>query len=368
MTQRSALAAKNIVEELRKKKLSPREVVERLGLDKKVLDVPRMALDGANPMKPTRLEYLAVTRTAAGLNPLLAADKRIEYGPIFTGLNRSNIAARKPEILTKLTAALKGNTVAQDATIEHVAKMLDHLEHTEEPKFDESVNGPQHRAMEAAAHGHSTLDIPQSVGKEFADADKGKTFRDALPEWLRGKGVGEDTIKDCMDWMGEFDEMPDNALDESEEEKKAREEKEAADKAAKDAAEAEGKKGEGAMDTKSKAITQDQLDKAIASAVASERKNAQASMEAREFVRPFVGELPMALDSADKILRAACKAKNIEIDDDMPVSAMRTLIKHCAKPLGAQDQRQRFEIASDAVSSKSSGDRWGSIADRIRVA
>ena len=35
-----------------------------------------------------------------------------------------------------------------------------------------STSEAQHRAMEAAAHGHSTLDIPKKVGKEFVDADK----------------------------------------------------------------------------------------------------------------------------------------------------------------------------------------------------
>lgn len=39
-----------------------------------------------------------------------------------------------------------------------------------------SVSAKQHRAMEAAAHGHSTLGIPKSVGKEFAGADAGKKF------------------------------------------------------------------------------------------------------------------------------------------------------------------------------------------------
>jgi len=41
-----------------------------------------------------------------------------------------------------------------------------------------SVSGKQHRAMEAAAHGNSTLGIPKSVGKDFAAADKasGKKF------------------------------------------------------------------------------------------------------------------------------------------------------------------------------------------------
>ena len=33
----------------------------------------------------------------------------------------------------------------------------------------------QHRAMEAAAHGKSTLGIPKKVGKEFVAADKAKT-------------------------------------------------------------------------------------------------------------------------------------------------------------------------------------------------
>jgi hypothetical protein len=33
-----------------------------------------------------------------------------------------------------------------------------------------AVSGKQYRAMQAAAHGHSTLGIPQKVGKEFAEA------------------------------------------------------------------------------------------------------------------------------------------------------------------------------------------------------
>jgi len=37
-----------------------------------------------------------------------------------------------------------------------------------------STSAKQHRAMEAAAHGHSTLGIPAKVGKEFVAADKAK--------------------------------------------------------------------------------------------------------------------------------------------------------------------------------------------------
>jgi len=47
-----------------------------------------------------------------------------------------------------------------------------------------SVSEKQHNAMEAAAHGHSTLGIPKSVGQEFVEADK--VAKDAEP---RAAGV-----------------------------------------------------------------------------------------------------------------------------------------------------------------------------------
>lgn len=43
-----------------------------------------------------------------------------------------------------------------------------------------SVSHDQHNAMEAAAHGHSTLGIPANVGREFVAADKGSPF----PEYM----------------------------------------------------------------------------------------------------------------------------------------------------------------------------------------
>lgn len=40
-----------------------------------------------------------------------------------------------------------------------------------------SVSDKQHRAMEAAAHGHSTLGIPKSVGQDFVSADMHKAHK-----------------------------------------------------------------------------------------------------------------------------------------------------------------------------------------------
>lgn len=57
-----------------------------------------------------------------------------------------------------------------------------------------SVSLPQHGAMCAAKEGNSTLDIPQSVGAEFCDADKGHHFTDtrtALQHHGAHRGDGE---------------------------------------------------------------------------------------------------------------------------------------------------------------------------------
>ena len=48
-----------------------------------------------------------------------------------------------------------------------------------------SVSEAQRKAMFAAAAGKSTLGIPKSVGKEFAEADKGGK----LPKRKKSKGA-----------------------------------------------------------------------------------------------------------------------------------------------------------------------------------
>ncbi len=40
-----------------------------------------------------------------------------------------------------------------------------------------SKSSRQHKAMEAAAHGKSTLGIPKKVGKDFVAADVGRHFK-----------------------------------------------------------------------------------------------------------------------------------------------------------------------------------------------
>lgn len=61
-----------------------------------------------------------------------------------------------------------------------------------------SVSAKQHRAMESAAHGNSTLGIPKKVAEEYVAADEGKPRKRKLrkdrhprshDEWMK---LGED--------------------------------------------------------------------------------------------------------------------------------------------------------------------------------
>jgi hypothetical protein len=390
--------------ELRKRFKSPREALKKLGIDESVLEASGLAFDGANKMaRPTRLEYLAVTRAARAINPLLLGmDSKgkpitVELGPIFKGLTTKNLKSRKAQIVGDVKKALKGKTIAKDATVEHLAHMLDQFEHVPEPKagpLDESVSGPQHRAMEAAAHGHSNLGIPKNVGQEFEHKDTGKTFRDALPEFLKSKGVGQDVIDGCMDMWPADDEMPENALDkdgenveievEEAEDKGEIEQEEAEDEIEQEEGEdseieqeeAEDRKTakdrkhakDSAMKAKPKPITQDEVNKVVQAAVATERKNNQRMMEAREMVRPWVGDLPMALDSAEKVYRAAATALEIEGAETIHPSALPTLIKMQPKP-GTQSQmaHDTRDIAIDSKTAKSFHERFPG-SERIGVA
>lgn len=359
-------------------------------------------------MTPTRLEYLAVTRAARIINPQLAMDATVELGPIFSGLTSANVKARTKKIVADAKKALKGKTVAKDASLESLAKLLDSFEtapENDKKSLDESVSGPQHRAMEAAAHGHSNIGIPKNVGAEFERADKGKTFSDAVPEFLKGKGLSDDDCAKVMDML-KRDEMPENALDEEEEtnieveegedaveeeegedsemeeasdgeieeeeaedeseeeaKKAAKDAKAAKDKKAKDAKPAMGKKP-GGMDAKPKPknlVTLDAMEKAIKLAVDSANARALNAQKARATVRPFVGELPLGLDSATKVFRSAAKimaqdgrlvAEPKEIDA-LPALALQTLIKTCGK--ASQDSDGRRRVVGDAAPSAADG-------------
>jgi 8-oxo-dGTP pyrophosphatase MutT (NUDIX family) len=358
--------------------------------------------------KPTRLEHAVLTRTASAINPLLAKDAKVNYAPLFKGLTTKNFKERRPAIVEGMRKLIKGKTIAQDASIEHLAHMLDHFEHA--PAIaDESVSGSQHRAMEAAAHGHSTLGIPKNVGEEFSKADKGKTFGDMIRDWAAAKdwnaGMSDDDFSaldkmhsDCKDGaMGgrdkeetpeefekaeheigggedrraddrrggrdrrghdrraddeeeeggeefgkfhekegedEWEDKEDEGEDQLENLGSAARDRRADDRRADDRRDARDRRdgydrkgGRDKKGAKDAALTQDSVNKMIEDARMQERRRAKNANAAREFIRPYVGAVSMALDSAEQVLRAGAKALEIENADKLHPDALKPLIK-----------------------------------------
>jgi hypothetical protein len=308
--------------------------------------------------KPTRIAALATGLTARAINPLLAMDKKVDLMPIFGGVTSQNFDSKK--LTASLKAALKGNTIAQDVDIEHVAKMLDHVGEAakSEPKTsDESVSEPQHKAMMAAAEGKSNLGIPKSVGEEFQDADTGKGF-DGIAAWAKSKGLGEDDVEELRGLMPKpaTDEDPEEkkkkdeeARAEDEEEDEEEKKKEAKDKAAKDKA---------AKDAEMKdMVTKPAMDAALKAATEATAKTIRETERgirvALSEVRPYVGELPatLAFDSATDVYRHTATMLGIDGAKTLHPDALWPVIRAQKTPKDRQREHldDRASMGMDAA-------------------
>ncbi len=81
-----------------------------------------------------------------------------------------------------------------------------------------------------------------------------------------------------------------------------------------------------------------------------------AAIEAREIVRPIVGQVAVALDSAEAIFEFALKAKGVSTKDVHP-SAFKAMVGMIPK---ATDQRQH--MATDAAPAASLATRFPGLA------
>ena len=324
------------------------------------LDASLLTTETSMTAKPTRLAATLLALTASHLKPVLAKDAKIDLMPIFKDVTRKNFNAKN--ITMALDSALKGK-LAKDASMKHVADMLDALEpEVKEEAKDASATDPQQKAMEAAAGGNSDLGVPIRPLLHSTDPDNGNNFDasiEPLKAYLKEKGVGDEDITKACDMVRDA-MMPPNALDadETEEEKAAREAKEksakdeeikaetdkkaAAEKAAKDAA-MKDMVSKGAMDAALQAHG-----KAVEQRVIERQK---AVRDAERTVKPWVGELAnsMGFDSAEQVYRAALDVLGIDHKKVADVGALPIILNLAPKP-GAR-VAQRNELALDSAAA-----------------
>lgn len=257
------------------------------------------------------------------LAPLMAVDaKPINLALMVTGITNKNFGERKAALLSGITKAMDGK-LAKDAELDHLPELLDALERTDEPegRDDELQGSPQER---------QGLLPGLDAGREF----------------LQGKLSAEDLATYdamCSDEPSDREEMAERMRKKAEEDKKA-----------KDAAEAEEKKKEEEEEAEDKRA----MDAAIKAGIQAERDRQSAIRAAEKAIRPYVGEMAQAFDSAEAIYTHGLKAMGVTAKlDGLPLNALQAILESQPRP-GSQPRKEPI-VALDAAASKSFSELFG---------
>ncbi|MDR3534017.1 MAG: DUF2213 domain-containing protein [Rhodopila sp.] len=190
--------------------------------------------------------------------------------------------------------------------------------------------------------GRAGPDVMVHDSKESLMADETEEERKA-----REAKEAEDKAKDAKAKDEDMDD--EEAMDEDQEEAE-KEEKEAKDKKAKDKKMSRDKKAKDAAPEK-EAMDKAAMDAAIGSAVtAAEQRIVErfrAATEAREIVRPLVGSVSMALDTAEAIFKVALDARKVDLTG-VPTSAYRAIVK-TLQPVGTKQPAMAHDGAGVAT-------------------
>ncbi|AWB21230.1 DUF2213 domain-containing protein [Methylobacterium currus] len=246
----------------------------------------------------------------------LAMDGGVDLGPAVSGVTPKNFKATMPAVILGSMKALRGK-LAQDAELEDVAEVIEAL-------------APIIEALEEPVAAADPVDDPEA--KDAGDAE--------LRAMLKAKGLSDEEIDRICGMSG----AP--VIDEKDDDK----DKKAMDAAIRTAV-AAALKG---------TVSKPAMDAAIAEATERVRTETATRLaaidDARRFVRPWVGELPMAFDSAEAVERQALTVLGKAHAGKHPDS-LRDIIEACPKPGDAPRTKPR--PAMDAAGAQSFAERFG---------
>lgn len=265
----------------------------------------------------------------AYLAPKMAKDAKVDIRPALAGVTAKNFKANKPAIAADLAKLLKGK-LAADANINDVAKLLDALEQ-EDVQEGADIDPSNGLPMEKMSKKDGEDDMEDM---EMDDEPMAKA-KEAIAAHLNGKCSPEDIAKvhEMMDEMhpaaadGETEEAEENA--DGEEGKKT--------------PQAKDKEG---PEMKPKMVTQKAMDSAIKAAVKSANENQKKIRLAEDAVRPYVGKLEIAYDSADEVYRHALETLEVDVDGVHP-SAYPVILKQIPVP-GTSAKKDATRVAADS--------------------
>jgi 8-oxo-dGTP pyrophosphatase MutT (NUDIX family) len=262
---------------------------------------------GAKPVSKLSKKAVMAKGALLALKPKLAADAALDLDTILAGVKRKNWLAKKPGIVAAIKPLL-----ARDADLADVVELLDKLD-GENPDNDVAEDDVDPKCEEILAM------LRGKISDEDLDAIKAK---------LSAPAAAAPQATDTPETPAGADEPTQTA----------------------GAANANPKNGEN-KDMVSKGA----MDKAIRLAVDAARKDAakeaetstisrlRGIQEAEEAVKPYVGKLAVAMDSADEVYKAALEILKVDVKDVHP-SAYRAVLMAQSKPGDAPRPR----IAQDS--------------------
>lgn len=287
----------------------------------------------------SRKAILVKGAVTAFLRPKLMAGTILALDAAIAGVTRKNWQAEKPKVLAAVSA-LATPALAKDAKLDGLKEALDWMDDEEDGEAEddeiemdseegeESEEDREKRlASEKAARDKKARDAKAAKDKKARDS---KTARDAR----RARDANPEDTPDIDPGTADEDETEAEMEARLAREKKANDKKAAQDKKAMDAA----------------------IDAATAGVVA--RMN--ALIKAREAVRPLVGNVSLALDSAEAVYKFALEAKKFPLNG-IPPAAYEGLVAVLPR-----DTRPQPTIAQDAAATDDVFTRFPGMA-RIRL-
>ena len=343
-------------------------------------------------MRISRRALTAQGVLAGWLAPKLAADAKMpDLRAILAGATAANWQAAKPKIEARLAAALAGG-LAMDAAPAEARKLLDNLDgegkdQTEPDEMEVVDKRGRDRAKDDNLSGHEgTEETNEDRRARDARRAKDKVARDkAAKGWatdeepeteaeMRARHEREARDNELGSSNKKVEDGGRDADPETEAEMKARQAREAKDaKRARDArakdrppardAETEEEraareKREREAEDARRASDRHATDAAITSAIAAERQRGIDIREAERAVRPWIGELALAQDSAEAVYRLALGTIGVDTKGVHP-SALRHILEAQPKP-GTTSGRPR--LAQDAATGDAFAKRFPNLA------
>lgn len=294
------------------------------------------------PLSRTAVQVYAAL--AMHMAPKLALDAELDLTPILKDVTAKNLKSKAKAIWKGACdlgtpmldpAAAAGGGFGPDDVIMKVLEMVGSEVASDPAQLDAAPVDPAAAAMPGAVDPAAAIAPPDPAAAAVAPpaaAEGGGTGPDAVMEFLQTK-LGPEDLAAVAKLLGGAEEEEDPIEEEV---------------------------PVGAKDKLEPMISKTAMDAALVANGKTVEANVMARMravqEARTAVKPWVGELSMAYDSAEDVHRAAAKALGIKVDGKHP-DALLDIIQAQPRP-GDRPQNDNSGLALDAAQEKSLADRF----------